>query len=290
MLSHRTHTPGAVCAGIVLAALLAAASPGPAQAELGNTGWFPNTALYQPYLADLRLSAESMIGVAFVPTVDIIDSGSPRYWVKLGGAYGIYRDKEARRPWQIDLEAAFASAQFDFDNGYEFVGWDGLVVIAGCLAIDEDTGVRLGYRHDSSHVGDELAERTGTIQTDYTREEAFAAFNRFAADHWRLYGEAGYGYRTVTEGQERWRFQGGAEFKGPKTVFSGLGGWYGAVNFASYQEKDYQLDWSLQGGIYLPSDGAQWRIALTLYKGTVPIGQFFEDDETYVILAAHLNP
>jgi len=286
MASHRAHA--LVCLGF--AAALSFASTTPVEAELGNTGWFPRTSLYEPYLADLRLSAESMIGVAWVPTVDIVDSGSPRYWAKIGGKYGIYREDDTRYDWQVDVEAAFASAQFDWDNGYDIVGWDGLIAVAGSIAIDDHKGLRLGYRHDSSHVGDELAERTGTLGTDYTREEFFVGFNQLAKDRWRFYGEAGYGYRTVVEEQERWRFQAGAEFKAPGTVFGGLGGWYGAVNMAFYQEKDYQLDFSLQGGIFLPSDGSQWRIAATLYKGTVPLGQFFQDDETYVILALHLNP
>ena len=274
---------------LVIAALLAAASATTAMAELGNTGWFPNTALYEPYLADLRLSAESMIGIAEVPDIDIVDSGKPRYYFKLGGQFGIYRGV-ARHDWQIDLEATFASAQFDWDKDYDSIGWDGIVALAGSFAIDEDKGLRMGYRHDSSHVGDELAERTGTVMIDYTREEFFVGYDQRVGGHWRLYGETGYGYRGAADGQEPWRLQAGAEFKAPKTVFGGLGGWYGALNAAIYQEKDYQLDLSIQGGVYLPSDGAQWRLAVTLYKGTVPIGQFFENDETYVIVGVHLNP
>ncbi len=275
---------------LVIAAMVVAASVTSAMAELGNTGWFPRTSLYEPYLADLRLSSESMVGIAGVPTVDIVDSGSPRYWFKIGGTYGLYRGDEARHDWQLDIEAAFASAQFDWDEGYDMVGWDGVAALTGSIAIDETKGLRFGWRHDSSHVGDELAERTGAIMIDYARDEAFAGFNQFVGDRWRLYGEAGYGYRVVADGQEPWRLQTGVEFKATRTVFGGLGGWYGALNVASYQEKDYQLDLSIQGGVYLPSDGAQWRLAVTLYKGTVPIGQFFEDDETYVIAGVHLNP
>jgi hypothetical protein len=279
---------GVRCLGVAAIVIL---SHGVAIADMAGhegVGWFPTSLIYGTYLADLR-SAESMLGFASVPTVDIDGADEPRYWLKAGGTFGIYRSRNGPLDWQIDVPAAVISAQFDLDNEQDKIGWDGLLGLFGTFK-REKTGLRAGYLHDSSHIGDELIENTGRTRIEYTRDEVLVGVTRIVAERFRLYGESGYATHMGAAAQKRWRFQGGAEWEGPRTAFRGNGSWYGALNLASYQEKDYQIDLSLQGGVAFRSDGRRWRLAMTLYKGTVPIGEFFEDDETYVMAAVHLNP
>ncbi len=277
----------------LIAILICSASGGGAAAQRARDegpGWFPTTFNYGPYLADLRLSAESLIGLMSVADEEIPGSGSPRTYLKAGGLFGVYRHDGSLSDWQIDIAAALASAQFDLDNSYDNIGWDGIVGVIGSWVMEGGTGFRFGWRHDSSHVGDEYAERTGRLRIDYTREEFLAGIERFLGARLRVYGEAAWATTMATHEQDPLRLQVGGEFKAPGTALRGHGGWYGALNLASYSEKDFQVDVTVQGGVFFDSDPRQWRLAVTLHHGTVTIGEFFEHDETYVLLGVHLNP
>jgi hypothetical protein len=148
--------------------------------------------------------------------------------------------------------------------------------------------VQLGTKHVSSHVGDEYAERTGRRRIGYTREELVAGAAWSIDGRWRTYVEAGSGYKTKEDiGQERGRLQLGLEHE------ASLGdrlGWYAALDVQSFEERDWQADPTLQAGLLVPSGDRRWRVGIAIHDGAVPIGEYYQVDETYVALGLWLAP
>jgi opacity protein-like surface antigen len=259
------------CAGLLLACS--------AQADFQM---FPSSNLYPHYIADPRRPEFGLTLPGF-PDPKIPDSGDQRVGLKLGGRFGLVRFGE----WQADIEAGF-TGQFDIEHSLDNVGWDGTYGFLISTALGNGVSVQLGTKHISSHVGDEYAERTGRQRIGYTREELVAGAAWSIDDHWRTYGEVGWGYKTKEEiGQERGRLQLGLEHE------ASLGdrlGWYAALDLQAFEERDWQVDPTLQAGLLVPAGDRRWRVGLAVHDGAVPIGEFYQVDETYVALGLWLAP
>jgi hypothetical protein len=151
--------------------------------------------------------------------------------------------------------------------------------------------VQIGTKHISSHVGDEYAERTGRRRIDYTREEVAAGAIWSVTPRWRTYAEAGWGFAPKEEvGQEPGRLQLGLEHEVPGSLGQGRLGWFAALDLGAMEERDWQVDPSLRIGLLVPAGDRRWRVGLGVHEGTVPLGEFFQVDETYVALGLWLAP
>ncbi|HEX6863310.1 MAG TPA: DUF1207 domain-containing protein [Thermoanaerobaculia bacterium] len=259
-----------LCAGLLLA--------GSARADFQM---FPPSNLYPHYIADPR-RPEFGVAILGYPDPQIPDSGNRRVGLKLGGRFGLVRFGG----WQADIEAGF-TGQFDIEHSLDNVGWDGTYGFLVSTGFENGVSVQVGTKHISSHVGDEYAERTGRRRIGYTREELVAGA-AWSQDRWRTYGEAGWGYKTKEEiGQERGRLQLGLEHEAP------LGdrlGWYAALDLQAFEERDWQADPTLQAGLLVPAGDRRWRVGLAVHDGAVPIGEYYQVDETYVALGLWLAP
>lgn len=173
------------------------------------------------------------------------------------------------------------NGQFDIDHGQDNVGWDGIYGLQLARRPSERWAVKIGIHHTSSHVGDELQERTGRRRIDYTREEARVGASWKPFRRWRLYAEGAYGYKESTEEdlQEPLRGQLGTELYLPVPE-SDVWNTYLALDFNSFEERDWEIDVSTQLGIRQIE--GPWRFALTWMSGRTPIGEFFFRDETYL--------
>jgi len=135
--------------------------------------------------------------------------------------------------------------------------------------------------HDSAHIGDEYADRTGRTRIDYTREEfAFGAAFRLARGL-RAYAEGGYGYYLLTEEQKPWRAHGGVEYTARPSLIGDRFAWYAAVDFSGTEEREWRLDTSVQTGITTTAGGRRWRIGVQYNDGAPPMGEFFQDTEAW---------
>ncbi len=270
----------------------AAAPPSPSEPDpSAHVTFFPEDHLYGPYLADPWMHGFSS-NIMNVTRREIDDTGSPRLNMKLGGSLAFMR---LHAPggydsgWQLSIDAGFNS-QFDMDEGYDLVGWDGVAAILVTKRLPHGLSLRLSpYMHRSGHIGDELIENTGRKRIEYTREEYTAGLSWGFLDRFRIYGDAGYAFTTRSDVQEIWRAQGGAEYRNPDLFRPGKAGIYAAVNATSFQEKDWQADYSAAAGFLFPRVDRTWRLGVLYHHGSVPLGEFFADDETFISLGAWLD-
>lgn len=269
---------------LALLALTLLLAPRPSAAE-PSFQVFPPSNLYPGYMADPR-RPEFGLTVLAVPDPEIPDSGDRRFGLKLGGRFGLLRVGG----WQFDIEAGF-TGQFDMEHSLDNIGWDGTYAFLVSRDLGEGLAVQAGGKHVSSHVGDEYAERTGRRRIDYTREEIAAGVSWVVAPRWRTYAEVGWSFDPREEvGQEPGRLQLGLEHEAPGSLPGGRVGWYAAMDLQALEEKSWQVDPTLQAGLLIPSGDRLWRVGLGYHDGTVPIGEFFQVDERYVVLGLWLSP
>jgi hypothetical protein len=244
---------------------------------------FPEAGFYPLYVAD-PLRSQSAVTVVAVPSSDIPDTGSARFGLRLGGQYPIVANHPPGKPdcgWQLDFEGGFSS-HFDFGHSLDNIGWDGLFGLLLDYKPRPALAFRFGSLHDSAHVGDEYAERTGRQRVGYTRDEVVLGVSVRASQRWRYYFEAGFQYGTK-EFQEPLRAQAGIEYQGERPWPGARGGWYAALDLRGYQENDWHPRATAQLGINVPTGRGQsrYRFALEGATGRSVLGEFFTATETY---------
>jgi len=251
---------------------------------------FPTGALYPRYIADPHRVGFG-IQMAFFSRTGIAESGDSRVVLRLGGSFGIVRVHPPGQPdrgWQLNVEGGF-DGQFDADFSLDNIGWDGNYAITVTSAGDSDIAVKFGMLHTSSHVGDEYNERI-IGGRPYTRHELLAAMSWAVNERWRTYIEGGWGYDLRNEElMEPGRMQVGVEFEDAESLWQGRMGWYTALDVSAMEERDWRMDTSLQAGVVFRSRDRKWRFGIERYDGRPPIGEFFQDTETYTALGVWMD-
>jgi len=283
MQNHRT-TVGALILSLVPCLAMAADEP-PAPDTPGlMTEWMPPSDFYPQYIADPLRPQSALVNLWMVDS-DITETGDSRYSLRLGGRWGIVRRHpvgEPDRGWQIDFEGGFFGT-FDKDNSLDNIGWDGLFGLYMSWLPSKDLGLRIGVKHDSAHVGDEYAERTGRKRIGYTRQEVVAGVSRRLAPKWRVYAEGGFGF-ALDDFQDPGRMEAGIEFFGARTFWKQHMTWYAALDLQSFQELDWRTMTTAQLGFLLPTGRgtSRFRLAIEVGTGRTVLGEFSFHDETYV--------
>jgi hypothetical protein len=211
---------------------------------------FPTGHYYPPPIADLHRAA---FGVSLGEVYDesIADSGSPRYFLRVGGEFGLLR-WEAADPEslsvQLDLIAGM-DGQFDLDHSLDNIGWDGNYGLQASTRLTPVWAVKLGLVHTSSHVGDELEERTGRQRIGYSRNELMVGARRDLGRDVAVYAEVGYGYSlSVPELQEPWRLQTGLDFDPAVAGTGRRTGWFVGLDLSATEERDERIDVAIKAG------------------------------------------
>jgi hypothetical protein len=245
--------------------------------------YFPSGSLYEPYLADPHRIGFALRVLHYSRT-GIPHAGDTRFYLKSGGQFGLVRmqPRDAGYPaWQLGLEAAFVS-QFDIEEKLDNIGWDGRYGFVLTTARSRNLSMRFGYLHDSSHVGDEYAERNGRLRIGYTREEVAAGISWLSDVGWRTYAEYAHGVVLRNENQKAGRAQIGLEWQQPKRGQGHYRGWYAAADLSSMQEREWKIDVALQAGYRIDNTTKTWRFGVDWYSGRPPIGEFFQHTESYL--------
>lgn len=242
---------------------------------------FPRSILYEPYLAS-PLEPRFKLSRLSVSDVGIPETSSKRWELKAGRTIGLLRFNHR---WQVNVFGGFM-ASFDVEHSTDSIAWDGLFGAQLVRRFNDRSLMKLGYAHQSAHRGDEFLQRTGRNRIDYTRQEVNFGFSHSITDLVRTYLELGWGTTLRNEGlQEAGRWQAGIEYGIPsgRHVPSDGGQWglYAAGDVESMEERDWQVDTSLSGGVYLLKGLRLWRVGLEYRNGRSPYGEFFRRDESY---------
>ena len=283
---------------VVTAALLLlplAWSGDPASAQNGGGGHrliaFPTDHYYLPPIADLHRAAFG-VTLAEVYDASIADSGSPRYFLRVGGEFGLLR-WEAADPTSINVQLdliAGMDGQFDLDHSLDNIGWDGNYGLQASTRLSPEWAVKLGLVHTSSHIGDEFEKRTGIQRIGYSRDELMVGVRRDFGHDVAVYGEVGYGYDlSVQELQEPGRLQTGLDFDPALAATGRRTGWFAGLDLSATEERDWRIDVAVKAGRTFRLEDRVWRLGLELYDGRPNMGEFFQDTESHVALGAWLD-
>ncbi len=252
---------------------------------------FPPGDMYPYYIADQHRVGFCIQVLRYTAT-EIPAAGKSRIYLKTGANIGIARFHPSGHPdrgWQLSVQAGW-DGQFDSDNSQDNIGWDGNYGFLLSMAPASGLAFKLGMLHTSSHVGDEYIERTGRKRIGYTRHEITGGVSWSMSEQWRLYSEAGWGYDLRNETlMAPGRLQAGLEFVDEKSLWQDILGWYIAVDTSTWEERDWRLDVSAQLGVLLPSADHRVKLGIEYYNGRVPIGEFFQFDETYIAFGAWMD-
>lgn len=286
--------------GLIVAGL-GVVTPGPSSAQQQATGpppaahthWivFPKADFYPHYIADPLRSQMTLMG-AGVAASEIPETGDSRMILRLGGRFPLFRrhpDGDLQRGIQLDFEGGFFG-HFDVDHNLDNIGWDGLFGLVLSWKPTPDLGFRVGRLHDSAHVGDEYAERTGRVRVGYTREEWVVGASWRVAPAWLLYAEAGFA-PDVDDPQQESRLQVGGQWAGRSRFWDDHASWYAAVDLRAYEETDWHPRSAVQVGILWPlGEGSRrYRFAVEVIDGPSVLGEFFLDDETTIGLGWYFD-
>jgi hypothetical protein len=234
----------------------------------------------------------NQIAVAFSPSTEIPDTRSPRAVLSGGGRFGILRIKRSQVDawaWQVSLDAGF-DGLIDSRNHHEVIGWDGNYGVTVTTAKGlTPFAFKMALLHVSAHLGDEYQARTGATRREYTREEIAIGAAYRVHSRVRVYAEFGAAFTMRSDEQERMRWQLGAEYEHPPTVFGRRMAWYGAVDLSALDERDWRLDTCLQGGLVTRSNGRTIRLFAQWYDGRPTIGQFSTYSEAALSLGLRVD-
>jgi Protein of unknown function (DUF1207) len=252
---------------------------------------FPAGDIFPVYAADPHRPSNAIVS-RFSIREGIPDARSPRWWLSAGGRFGMLRIETAGisgRSWQVGVEAG-VDALFDTQRGNDGIGWDGNYGVTVTTASRSAWAFKAAVLHTSAHLADEHADRTGRTRLDYTREElAFGAARRIGP-RGRLYGEVGRAHTLRNDGQRPWRLQSGIEYESAARLNGGRFGWYSAADLASWQERDWRVDRTVQGGIVTRVGSRTYRLFLELLDGRPQLGEFFETTELSLALGFRIDP
>ncbi|MFW6080400.1 MAG: DUF1207 domain-containing protein [Desulfosalsimonas sp.] len=253
-----------------------------------GSGWevmpAPSDQLYTGYLADPLAPTVSLNSVSYNDS-GIPEAGDSRYVFRIGGRLGLLRVSQASEPdrgFQLNLHGAFLG-MFDRARSLDNVGWDGLYGMDVSWQGASGTALKIGINHDSSHVGDEYAERTGRRRIEYTRQEYAAGVSLPVTRRFRTYAEAGWAFDMRNDSQEPWRVQAGVEFRNEDALWGGRLGYYAAADVASFEESDWKPDVTVQTGLIMPFSRSRrtFRTGIEFRDGRSVIGEFSMYEETY---------
>jgi hypothetical protein len=282
-------------AGICLVSASALAGDPPASSDQVPAAkvweFLPEAGFYPLYIAD-PLRPQSAVMVIWVPNSDIPETGNGRFSLRLGGQYPIvafHPDGDPDRGWQLDFEGGFYG-HFDIGHSLDNIGWDGLFGLLIDYKPRSDLAFRFGTQHDSAHVADEYAERTGRTRVGYTREEFVLGVSWQTTRSWRTYFEVGSQFGG-DDFQEPWRAQAGVEYLGRRLTTSMRASWYAALDLRSYQENDWQPRVTGQAGLLIPTGRgrSRYRAAVEVASGRSVLGEFYLSDETYAGLGWYFD-
>lgn len=256
------------------------------EVEAAASEVFPRGQLFESLLADPRWPhfAASYVNYMGDEELDSVAATS------FGETIGFYRSTAPfGGHWQLSLQAA-VFAIFDLDSdSFDLINadyWVGLPISFRW----GDFSALLRVFHQSSHLGDEFLLRSRIDRVNLSYESMDAKISLDATDWLRLYAGGGYIFHKEPEDLEPWSAQVGIEYECPNAFAGGVIRPVAAVDFQTWEERDWDTNFSTRAGIQLENPtkiGDRLLLLLEYFNGHSPNGQFYERSIEYLGLGAH---
>ncbi len=241
---------------------------------------FPSSQLFGTYIAGPKEPRMQMLWMSDSKSDDTYGDAV------LGGRAGIFhltgRDDSFAEQFQLDLDGAVFARILPFEDSAELTGSDYLVALWGTWRTGP-LALRTGYRHLSSHLGDEfLLLNPGYPRRNYVRDSLLLAMSYDIDEQFRVYGEYGYAF-GVGGGAKPNECQFGGEWIGPREQPT-AGAPFSAVHvqFREEQKGDAGFNLSAGWGWRADENGRHLRVGLNYYRGPSLQYSFTDVEESLI--------
>jgi hypothetical protein len=223
----------------------------------------PVSLLYKSYLAGEKEPR--------IASVWMSDTKRGLLWENaLGARVGVVRfgNENVLRPqgWQFDLEGAALPRVVPQDPSSPLEATDYRVGLLSTWRYD-DTAIKAGYYHLSSHIGDEYLINNPTFQRiNYVRDSAIIGVTQYFLDDFSVYGEVAYAF-NAEDGAEPIELQYGLQYSPLTTGWPGAP--FAAINGHTRQDYEWATSVTVQGGWQWRSGKTNHtlRVGMQYYKG-----------------------
>ncbi len=147
--------------------------------------------------------------------------------------------------------------------------------------------VRIRVYHQSSHLGEEFLDG-GAVRRQLLSFEALELLLAHEFAGWRVYGGGEYRFQHRPDDMKPAVAHAGVEYARAEPVarlgLFGEGRLVAAVDGKSFEDREWQVGWSLKTGLAFSSptatggSGPRWSVILTAYNGPTPYGQFYREN------------
>jgi hypothetical protein len=267
------------------------------------------------------------VGVAHLPEFELLPSRSlfaplqadPR-WPHSSASYqNVNGSRELRSAWSLSLGDTFELAEGAAPGGRWQLGIQGAVFSVfdrgtpskDLIDTDYRVGLPIAYRsgpfsaqlryfHESTHLGDELLLRDGSVRRinlSYEQVDLLGSYD--FAGQFRAYGGGGYIVRSECDladvicrpRLQPWSIELGGEWASPVSFVGGYLRPVAATDLKLLEYETWTPNFSARAGIEVeggPATTRRIQLLLEYYNGRSPWGQFFPETIEYFGFGAHL--
>ena len=253
----------------------------------------PDDQVYPSYVADPR-RPRMHIGLGYVNT-DIPDRTEGIVMLDAGTRFTLLKMQPASEDaneFSLDIEGGLFT-QFDLLSGLDNIGWDGRYGAYIAWNRSDLVVARVGFRHISSHLGDEYMEKTGRRRINYTRDDLRIGVGYNFNKSTLVYVEPSYAVHLGNpDRQEKWAIEGGIQYQGPYNIWKGSTGLYSGLHISSYQESGWNPSFCGQLGLKIKRDPrmTKLRVGFEGYVGRAVLGEYALDfDDAYLTFGLFID-
>lgn len=250
--------------------------------------WFPRGLLFDPLHADPRWPHFSVTYRRFLDNSQFKNGAA----ANVGGTVSVYRGApSARGQWEVGFQAGLFSL-FDLSSSS---GSNDLLNNDYTLALfyayrGGKWSTLLRLNHQSSHIGDEFLENSGTkrVEVNYDRLDLKLSYD--ARDWLRVYGGGGVLLRQSPDGLGNGTVQFGAELTSPTTYWQGRLRPVAYADVQLFGRTEWSVGHSVMAGVQFENlrlDGRAIQLLIEHYGGPFPDGQFFTQKTQWLGVGLH---
>ncbi|MFO0774466.1 MAG: DUF1207 domain-containing protein [Nitrospiraceae bacterium] len=272
--------------------LPAGVAPAPQAVDAVPTSkWLPRGQLFEPLHADPRWPHFSL-GYQRVFTSGGLLNDSVR--ANMGGTIPLYRSRgKGDAQWEVGVQAGSFSL-FDLTSksgSNDIMNTDFVVSIFHSYRRGKFSSM-VRYIHQSSHLGDEFSQHTGTqrLEIGHDRVDVKGSYD---IEEWlRVYGGGGVLVRQAPDGSGvgYGTLQGGVEFTGTQTYWKGRVRPVAYADLQIHQRTGWSYGHSLMVGVQFENlrlDQRAVQLLIEQHSGPFPDGQFYTQKAHWLGLGLH---